>query len=98
MRVKHLDLNYLSILKFLFFALIFFVVAMVAYFPNYARLKKLKEANHKLVGQVKTLSTEIKALQKKLKKVGKDQSLYEELARQNLGVARENEIVVDIKE
>jgi hypothetical protein len=30
--------------------------------------------------------------------VGKDPSLYEKLARDNLGVAKENEIVVDIRE
>jgi cell division protein FtsB len=44
------------------------------------------------------LNKEIKDLQRKVKKVGKDPYFYEKMARDNLGVARENEIVVDIAE
>jgi len=98
MRVKLLDFSYLNILKFIFIASIFLVAASVVYFPHYAKLKKLKEANRQLLQQVKGLTLEIKDLQGKLKKVGKDPSLYEKLARDNLGVAKENEIVVDIRE
>jgi cell division protein FtsB len=47
---------------------------------------------------MKKLNTEIKDLQKKIKQVDKDPYLYEKIARDNLGVAKENEIVVDIEE
>ncbi|MDP2923314.1 MAG: septum formation initiator family protein [Candidatus Omnitrophota bacterium] len=98
MRVKPLNLNYLSILRFFFFVGLFFIVAMIVYFPNYAKLKKLKEANQKLTLEVKSLSVEIKDLRSNIRKIGKDPFLYEKLARENLGVAKENEIVVDIKQ
>jgi cell division protein FtsB len=98
MRVKLLNFSYLSLLKFIFIVSIFLAAVVIVYFPHYAKLKKLREANKQLLLQVKALTFEIKDLQAKLKKVGKDASLYEKLARDNLGVAKENEIVVDIKE
>lgn len=98
MRGKPLNLDYLNALRFIFFACLFLAVAMVVYFPNYAKLKKLREANQKLALQVKALNKEIKSLHANIKKIGKDPSLYEKLARETLGVAKENEIVVDIKE
>ena len=75
---------------------IFFVAAMFIYFPNYARLRKIKEENKKLIVENKSLEKEIIDYQSKIKRVGKDSSLYEEIAREDLGVAKEGEIVIDI--
>jgi cell division protein FtsB len=98
MREKILNLSYFNLLKIVFFISVFTVLALIFYFPNYAKLKKLRETNRSLLIQMKKLNTEIKDLQKKIKQVDKDPYLYEKIARDNLGVAKENEIVVDIEE
>ncbi len=84
--------------KIIFLTLLAAVFCVIIYFPNYAKLKRLRQVNQELVAKNRNLVKEIKDLQGKLKKVGKDPYLYEKIARDNLGVARENEIVVDIAE
>ncbi|MDD3296799.1 MAG: septum formation initiator family protein [Candidatus Omnitrophica bacterium] len=69
----------------------------VVYFPNYAKLRQLKLENKRLLSETEALEKEIADYQKKIGKVGKDSHLYEEIARDSLGVARDNEIVIDIK-
>ena len=98
MRVKHLSINYLRVLQFIFAAAIIFVVAMVVYFPNYTKLKKLRQANHGVIYKARAVGGEIKDLRDRYRKIGKDPYLYEKIARDELGAAKDNEIVVDITE
>lgn len=98
MPVKILNLSHFKTLKIIFISSLLLIFCVIIYFPNYAKLKKLRQLNSSLVVKNKALNKEIKDLQRKLKKVGKDPYLYEKIARDNLGVARENEIVVDIAE
>jgi len=72
------------------------VAAVLIYFPNYAKLKKLKEQNKVLILENKRLEEEIADYEQKALKLGKDPYLYEKIAREDLGVAREDEIVIDI--
>jgi len=74
------------------------IVAVILYFPNYARLKQLRSENEKLILKNKQLAAEIADLEKKSKRVGKDPYFYEKIARDELGVAKEGEIVIDIQE
>lgn len=98
MPVKLLNLNHFKTVKIIFLGVLFLIACAIIYFPNYAKLRKLRQVNKDLQVKNKNLGKEIKDLQAKLKKVGKDPYLYEKIARDNLGVARENEIVVDIAE
>jgi cell division protein FtsB len=95
---KLLNINHFKAVKIIFISVLLLIFGVIIYFPNYAKLKKLRQLNSDLLVKNKSLSKEIKELQRKLKKVGKDPYLYEKIARDNLGVARENEIVVDIAE
>jgi len=70
----------------------------IIYFPNYARLKKLRDENKRLTLENEELIEEIADYEEKLKRVGKDPYLYEKIAREELGIAKESEIVIDIKE
>ncbi len=81
-------------------ALVFCLIILVGviYFPNYARLKKLKGENKRLTLENDKLIEEIADYEEKLKRVGKDPYLYEKIAREELGIAKEGEIVIDIKE
>jgi len=74
------------------------IVTAVVYFPNYARLKKLRDENKRLALENEKLIEEIADYEEKLKRVGKDPYLYEKIAREELGIAKEGEIVIDIRE
>jgi len=98
MRVKLLNIKYSRFTKLTFFISLSAVLFFVVYFPNYTKLKKLRQTNSELLSRVKVVEKEIVELEQKLGKVGKDPAIYETIARQDLGVARKNEIVVDIAE
>lgn len=77
---------------------VFIVVAVIfsIYFPNYARLKRLRQANQNLADQNDKFKQEIEALETKLKVIDKNPEVYEKFVRDYLGVAKEGEIVIDI--
>jgi len=97
MRVKLSSLDYLKALKIIFFVIIALVAALIFYFPNYAKLKRLREERTRLLGEIKNLQQENRQLQTTLKKVTKDPSVLEKIARDDLGVAKKDEIVIDIE-
>ena len=98
MREKTLKFDYPELLLGIFILAILFAIFMVFYFPNYAKLKDLRQANEQLIHETGNLKKEIKDLQEKNRKVSKDSNIYEKLAREDLGVAKKDEIVIDIKE
>jgi len=74
------------------------VVVLIIYFPNYAKLKRLNGENKRLVLENEKLIEEINDYEAKIKRSGKDPFLYEKIAREDLGVAKDNEIVIDIEQ
>jgi len=89
-------MDLLKLARVIFFILVFGFVACVIYFPNYTKVKRLKEENQRLNQANDGLIDEISGLKKNLERVEKDPFFWEELARENVGVIREGEIVVDI--
>ena len=73
-------------------------VASILYAPDYLKRKKLRRAKQELKGQTMQLRTEVKDLEDKLRKDNKNDALYEKIARDELGVVKEGEVVIDIKE
>jgi|GEM_PF-2285111 cell division protein FtsB len=88
----------IRILLGFFLAMGLFTIFIIFYFPDYARLRKIREANTKILSQIQGLSKEIKNLDSNNSRISKDPALYEKLAREKLGVAKDSEIVIDIKE
>ena len=78
--------------------LFLFILIMMIYFPNYARLKKIRDENKRIVLENAGIIEEIKDYEDKLKMVGEDPYLYEKIAREELGIARDGEIVIDTEE
>jgi cell division protein FtsB len=98
MQIKFLNIDYLKVFRFIFIFTFIFFIFIIFYFPNYSKLKKLKQANKKLSLEIEKLEKEIKDLKEKIEKVkSKDPSFYEKIAREELGVAKENEIIIDIE-
>ncbi len=85
-------------LKLLFFVVAIFVLGMIIYFPDYSRLRELRRENQELLNRIDKLETEIEDYQIRSQRLKKDSFIYEEIARDRLGVAREGEIIVDIEE
>ncbi|MBU2102861.1 MAG: septum formation initiator family protein [Candidatus Omnitrophota bacterium] len=98
MRVKLLNINYLKVLLAFFVLSVAFGVFVVFYFPNIAKLSELRRANEQLTSEIDNLKREISDLHDKNSKVNNDSSVYEKLAREDLGVVRKDEIVIDIQE
>ncbi len=73
------------------------VILFFFYLPGYTRLKKLRNKNAELKARINNLKNEIAKFRTDLDRLEKDPSLWEELARKNLGVVRKDEIVVDIE-
>jgi cell division protein FtsB len=97
MVVKLLGTKRAKQLRLLLITCAIFIIAMVIYFPNYAKLKKLKKENVRLFLENVTLEKEIADYEEKLSRVGDDPYIYEKIAREELGVAKDNEIVIDIE-
>ena len=57
----------------------------------------MRQANSGLVSDIEGLESEIADLRIKLKAIGEDSQIYEKVARDELGVIREGEIVIDIE-
>jgi len=95
---KLLNLSRAKQISLLVLGICLFVIALIIYFPNFARLKKLREENKRIAQENQKLEQEIKDFQEKLQKLGRDPFVYEKIARDDLGVAKENEIVIDIEE
>lgn len=72
------------------------VILFIIYFPNYTRLKKLKNEDKVLTERIKKLQDEINNL-RNLQSNSKP-SFLEKKVREELGLAREGEIIIDIKE
>ncbi|MCF7874477.1 MAG: septum formation initiator family protein [Candidatus Omnitrophica bacterium] len=95
---KLLNIKRAKLLQLLLAAIVIFILAMLVYFPNYSKLKNLREENQKLISKNNHLKKEIKEYEIKNKKLKEDHFIYEKIAREKLGFAREGEIVVDIEE
>ncbi|MCF7907430.1 MAG: septum formation initiator family protein [Candidatus Omnitrophica bacterium] len=98
MAVKLLNINKLKRLKWPVIGCLILIIVTVIYFPNYARIRSLRQENSRLTEEIKKLSVEIIDYEDKLSNLDGDPYLYERIARDDLGIARENEIIIDIEE
>ena len=87
---------FLRLARIIFIFLVLGLIACVIYFPNYTKVKKLKAENNRLSKKNSELIGEISSLKNDLERVENDPFIWEELARENAGVVREGEIIVDI--
>ncbi len=98
MVAKPLNTKRIKWLKIFVILSIIIGLAIIIYFPNYAKLKKLRDANRRIILENKKLEEEIADYKQKREGIGKDPYLYERIARDELGAAKEGEIVIDIEE
>ena len=98
MAEEHSNTKNAKQLSIIIVTLVILIIGAIIYFPNYAKLRKLRSENRRLILENEQLEAEIADYGEKIKMLGKDPYIYEKIARDDLGVARENEIVIDIEE
>ncbi len=74
------------------------ILVAIVYFPTYSRLKKLRRENTRINSEIEDLREEIAEYEQVLKELKENPGAFEKIARENLGVIRDNEIIVDIQE
>ena len=90
-------IDYLKLIKWGFLALLITAAVIFIYFPNYTRLKRLKQENILLNENINGLKKEISELNANIRRLDSDSFIWEKLARQNIGIAKDGEIIVDIR-
>jgi len=98
MVAKLLSTDKLRWIGIISFVVAIITIAMITYFPNYTKLKELKDENKRLIGENKILEQEIVDYGEKIKKIEEDPYILEKIARDEIGVVKDNEIVIDIGE
>jgi len=96
MAVKFLSIKFVKFLAIFSAALILLTIILVIYFPGYAKLKELRNENKRIISENERLKREIADYEKNIQEVHEDY-LKERIARDDLGIAKDNEIVIDIE-
>lgn len=98
MAEKFLSTRRAKKLKLIFLLTLIFVLGLIVYLPDRLRLRVLQEESQNLEQRISRLEAEIINYEAKIDKLETDSFILEEIARDRLGVAREDEIIVDIEE
>jgi len=90
-------LDRFKITGWIFIALIIAIVAFFVYLPGYTRIKRLRMEDERIKRNIADLKHEISRLKSDMNRLESDPSIWEGLARKNLGAVKKGEILVDIK-
>ena len=96
--MKFFKENYLNLLRFIFLTILFLIAATIIYLPSYLRLRGLRRENQRVIAEINKLKNETEVLKRNLNELENDFYLLEKIAREDIGVAKDNEIVIDIKD
>lgn len=76
---------------------IIFFIAIFKLFPNYSQIKELKEENNQYIEKIAEMEKEIKTLNHDLDNFKTDPFYLEKIARNELGMANDNEVIVHVE-
>ena len=94
---KSLKVDFFSIARFFFILIAAGVLGMFIYAPTYLRYRGLRDENFSMARKNALLQKEISDLEYNLKAIEKDSFILEKIARDTIGVAKKDEIVIDIR-
>ena len=98
MRARKLKIDFSKFLSFVLFAALLLLIISFTFLPKYTRIKELTEENEALSRQIEEVKQEIATLRKDLRSFKEGPFYLEKMAREHLGAAKENEVVVQIEE
>ena len=73
------------------------VLALFKLFPNYSRIRELEDENQQYVEDIQRMKREIDDIQKDSENFKTDAFYVEKIARNELGIAKDNEIIVHVE-
>ena len=76
---------------------IILVIALFKHFPNYSRIRELEDENEQYVEQIDDMQKEIVDLEKDIDNFETDSFYFEKIARNELGIAKDNEVIVHVE-
>lgn len=80
----------------------YLILAVIAglgmFLPSYLRLRRLRQEHQRVLVRIDGVRREIEELNDNLLRVEKDPYLLEKIAREHIGVVKDNEIVIDIQD
>ncbi|MBN2483224.1 MAG: septum formation initiator family protein [Candidatus Omnitrophica bacterium] len=88
----------LTLLRFGALLLALGLLGAIVYFPTYSHLQKLRKENKRIESDIEQLHDEITEYEQMLKGIRENPDYFEKIARENLGVIKDNEIIIDIQE
>ena len=74
------------------------IFAVIRLFPNYSKIRELQEENQQYEQRISSMKKEIDTLNHDLEHFQKDSFYVEKIARNELGIARENEVIVHVEQ
>ncbi len=98
MRVKLFNVDSFKLWRLIIGFIILLIGVGIVYLPSYLRLRRLRKENQRVIEKIAHLKKEIKTLETDVEKLQSESSLWEKLVREKLGVAKKDEIVIDIKD
>jgi len=98
MRVKLFNIDSFKLWRLIISFIILLIGVGIVYLPSYLRLRRLRKENQRVIEKIAHLKKEIKTLETDVEKLQSESSLWEKLVREKLGVAKKDEIVIDIKD
>ena len=98
MPVKSLKIDFFKVLGFLFLGVILFLIIFFLFLPGYTKIKELREECNILSKSIEDTRKEIETLKTQIGSWDKDPFYLEKVARENLGLLKENEVAVKIEE
>ncbi|MCD6583627.1 MAG: septum formation initiator family protein [Candidatus Omnitrophica bacterium] len=98
MRVKLFNVDSFKLWRLIIGFVILLIGVGIVYLPSYLRLRRLRKENQRVIEKIAHLKKEIKTLETDVEKLQNESSLWEKLVREKLGVAKKDEIVIDIKD
>lgn len=82
--------------KTLTILLIIVLISIYKLFPGYSKIKELEEENLRYQERIDSMGKEIESLNTDLDKFNNDPFYLEKIARNELGIAKENEVIVHV--
>ena len=77
--------------------IIIFIIALFKLFPNYSKVKVLEEDNQSYILEIVAMKKEIEDLRNDISNFKTDPFYVEKIARNELGIAKENEVIVQVE-
>jgi cell division protein FtsB len=95
---KNLKIDFVKLIGFVVLGLVIVLIISFTFLPKYTTIRELTEENEALSKRIDEVKKEIQTLKEDLTHLKEDPFYLEKIARDQLGAAKDNEVVIKIEE